>query len=99
MIQKGITDLASFSKLFAINKDYLSLLSSQRISEIQEAIALGGKLKIKYLTTSGAAVSEREVIPKELRRQGNHDYLVGYCNLRQEERSFRVDGILQLEII
>jgi len=99
LLQKGISELSSFTKLFAINKTFLDDVSGEKISQIQEAITLGGRLKIKYLTASTAAVSEREVIPKELRRQGNCDYLVGYCCLRQEERSFRIDAILHLEII
>jgi len=97
--KKGISDLSSFTKLFTINKTFLEDLAGEKKAQIQKAITLGGKLKIRYLSSSGAPVSEREVIPKELRRQGNYDYLVGFCCLRREERSFRVDGILHLEII
>jgi len=96
---KGIKDFLIFSHLFAINSHLLENLLLQRTSEIQEAIDLGVKLKIKYLSSTGAEVSEREVIPKEIKKENGSSYLVGFCNLRNDERTFRIDGILHLEIV
>jgi DNA polymerase-3 subunit epsilon len=95
---KGITDFQSFSHLFAINHKLLENINQQKISQIQEALDLGVRLKIKYLSTSGANVSEREVIPKEIKQENNRWYLVGFCCLRNEERTFRIDSILNMEI-
>ena len=95
---KNITDFADFSGLFAINQHFLDSSINHKLAEIQEAINLGVKLKIKYLSASSAEVTEREVIPKEIRQENKKSYLVGYCSLRQDERTFRVDNILQLEI-
>lgn len=96
---KGITDCDNFIKLFSINKDLLSDVNSQRIAQAQEAIDLGLKLKIKYLSSSGAQVSEREVLPRSIKHENGRSYLVGYCLLRKEERTFRIDGILHLEVL
>lgn len=96
---KGISDFAHFSNLFAINTELLEDLNAKKISQIQEAIDLGVKLKIKYLSTSGAQVSEREVLPREIRQENNTSYLTGYCCLRRDERTFRIDGILHLEVV
>jgi len=96
---KGINDFANFSNLFSINPRLLENITAQKIAQIQEAIDLGVKLKIKYISSSGAQVSEREVIPKEIKQENNRSYLVGFCHLRNEERTFRVDGILHLEVI
>jgi DNA polymerase III epsilon subunit family exonuclease len=95
---KGILDYQSFCQLFAISGGLLQDLDSQKISRIQEAIDLGVKIKIRYLSSSGAEVSEREVVPKELKQENSRSYLVGYCCLRQDERTFRIDNILSLEI-
>jgi len=97
--QKGILDFANFSNLFSINPAVLADLNNQKVAEIQEAIGLGVKLKIKYLSSSSAEVTERQVIPKEIREEQGRRYLVGHCCLRNEERSFRIDGILHLEIV
>ena len=96
---KGILDFFNFYHLFGINKNVLEDISNQRLAEIQEAIGLKVKLKIRYLSSSRAEVSEREVIPKEIKQENKRNYLVGYCCLRKEERTFRVDGILHLEIL
>ncbi len=96
---KGISDFTNFSSLFGLNSQFLDDINNQKIAKIQEAMDLGVKLKIKYLASSDAAVSEREVIPKEIKQEKNRSYLVGYCYLRNEERTFRIDGILHIEIL
>ncbi len=95
---KGIADFDSFLSLFGVNKRLAEEINNQKISRIQEAIGLGVKLKIKYIS-SNAAISEREVVPKEIVRENNRAYLLGHCCLRNEERTFRIDGILHLEIL
>jgi len=99
LTKKGITDFTSFAHLFGISPRALKDIHLQKSAEIQEAIDLGVSLKIKYLSTSSATVTEREVIPKEIREEQGRSYLVGYCCLRREERTFRIDSILHLEIM
>jgi DNA polymerase III epsilon subunit len=96
--EKQILDFVNFTSLFGIKAGFLDDVNNQKVSEIQEAITRGVSLKIKYLSSSSAQVTEREVIPKEIRKERGRTYLVGYCRLRNEERSFRVDSILHLEI-
>lgn len=96
---KGIADFEHFLGLFAVDAHFLQGLNAQKLSRIQEAIDLGVGLKIKYMASGQAQVSEREVLPKELRQENNRSYLVAFCRLRNEERTFRVDGILHLEIV
>jgi DNA polymerase III epsilon subunit family exonuclease len=94
---KEIFDFRNFLGLFSLPSAELEDINNQKISQIQEAIDSKMKLKIKYLAVSNALVSEREVLPKEVRQEKNHKYLVGYCCMRNEERSFRIDGIVSLE--
>jgi predicted DNA-binding transcriptional regulator YafY len=96
---KGIVDFMHLSNLFTINSELLENLNAKKLTRIQEAMDLGVKLKIKYLSTAGAEVSEREVIPCEIKQENKRSYLIGYCCLRNEERTFRIDGILHLEIV
>jgi DNA polymerase III epsilon subunit len=97
--QKGILEFQMFSGLFSINSRQTEDAIIQKVSQIQEAIDLGVRLKIRYLSSSGAEVSEREVIPKKISQENNRSYLVGYCCLRKDERTFRIDGILHLEVV
>jgi DNA polymerase-3 subunit alpha (Gram-positive type) len=96
---KGISSFTEFSGLFSVNQDILASFHNQKTSQIQEAINLGVGLKIKYLSSSGAEYSEREVIPKEIRQENGRYYLTGYCCLKNAERTFRIDNILHLEIL
>jgi DNA polymerase III epsilon subunit family exonuclease len=96
---KGIFDFKNFSSLFGLDSRLLTDINNQKIAEIQEAMDLKVKLKIKYLSASNAEVTEREVIPKAIKQENNRAYLVGYCCLRNEERTFRIDGILHLEVV
>jgi DNA polymerase III epsilon subunit family exonuclease len=96
---KGISDFRSFIHLFSIDQHFLESIISQKAVEIQEAIDLGVSIKIKYLSSSGAEVTEREVVPKEIKQENGCSYLIGYCCLKKEERTFRIDGILHLEVV
>ncbi|MDD2679446.1 MAG: exonuclease domain-containing protein [Candidatus Omnitrophica bacterium] len=96
---KGIVDFNKFIGLFSIDPFLLQNILAQKLARIQEALDLGVKLKIEYISASSAQVTEREVIPKEIKEENGRMYLVGYCCLRKEERSFRVDSILHIEII
>jgi DNA polymerase III epsilon subunit family exonuclease len=97
--EKGISTFLEFNSLFGQNPRTLNDINSAKLSRIQEALDLGVRLKIKYLSRLDAQISEREILPKQIKQDKNKNYLVGYCYLRNEERTFSIDGILHLEII
>lgn len=96
---KGVDDFGNFSRLFGLPSNLLDTFDNQKVAQIQEAINLGVKLKIKYLAGSTGQVSEREILPKVIIQENRQRYLIAHCSLRNEERSFRVDSILHLEIL
>jgi len=96
--RKGVDDFDNFLSLFGLGMNYTNDLNNRKIVQIQEAIDLGIKLNIRYISSSGQ-VTEREVTPKQIRQENSHYYMSGYCSLRNEERSFRIDGILHLEAV
>jgi len=96
---KGITDFQKFIGLFSINPVLLENINNQKIAQIQEALNLKAQLKIKYISVSSAQVTERQVTPKEIKQENGRSYLIGYCCLKRQERSFRVDNILHIEMV
>jgi len=96
---KGIFDTLNFTHLFSITPKAIEDLNNQKIAKIQEAIDLGVAIKMQYLSSVAAEVTEREVIPREIKQDKKNLYLIGFCNLRNDERTFRIDGILHLEIV
>jgi len=97
--EKGVDDFNNFNTLFGLSSPYIEDIRNQKISRIQEAMELKVNLKIKYISSQSAEVTERQVLPRQLKQDNNRYYLIGYCNLRKEERIFAVDGILHLEIV
>ncbi len=94
-----ITDFNKLIGLFSIDPVLLENINNQKVSQIQEAMNLRAQLKIEYISASSAQVTKRQVVPREIKRENNRDYLIGYCCLKREERSFRVDNILHIELV
>jgi DNA polymerase III epsilon subunit family exonuclease len=99
LYEKGIEDFHNFASLFGLNCRLLDDITNAKIARIQEAISLGVRLNIKYLSRANARVTSRDILPKEIKKDKGHAYLVGACYLRNEERTFRIDGILHMEIV
>ncbi|MBU0503538.1 MAG: exonuclease domain-containing protein [Candidatus Omnitrophota bacterium] len=100
LAQKGAAiNFNDFLNLFGINPAAQADSNNQKIIRIQEAIDLGFNLRIKYLSGSGLEVSLRDVAPKEIKRDKSRQYLVAHCCLRNEERTFKVSNILELEVM
>jgi len=59
---------------------------------LAQAIAAGHTLYTRYMGADGR-VSERRITPRQVTREREALYLVGYCHLRQEVRTFRVDRL------
>lgn len=96
---KGLDGFLHFYNLFGTNLKLTEDIITERMSAIQRAIDLGVKLKIRYYSGSAQEVTERKVSPKEIRQEGKAHYLVGYCHLRKDERTFKLNAILNLEIL
>jgi DNA polymerase-3 subunit alpha (Gram-positive type) len=97
--EKGIMDFNTFACVFGINTELLNDSNNRKIAKIQEAIEEGRKIKIRYLSRSDANVSEREVLPKEIKQENKRHYLIGFCCLRNDERTFRIDSILDIDTV
>jgi len=63
--------------------------------QLEEALRAQRPLFLVYVSPYGKR-TERVVVPKEIQEKGSHLYLVAYCKLRGEERSFRLDRIISL---
>lgn len=65
---------------------------------IADAITTGGTVRMEYAGgTRGAA--PREVTPRKFARRGGVAYLVAYCHLDAQEKSFRLDRVRWYEVI
>ena len=68
------------------------------LSEMSSAAQLQQRVHIQYRSTSGED-SERDFDPYGLTYYLQKWYVVGYCHLRQDLRSFRLDRIMHIETL
>lgn len=61
---------------------------------LADALASGGDLLIEYAASRGS--SRRVITPKYVTTGSSGAYVVAYCHLRHEQRTFRLDRILAM---
>lgn len=64
---------------------------------IEDAIREQRRLNITYRSAWTNAVTNRMITPLEIRRGYDRAYLIAHCHLKNEERNFRLDGIIAAE--
>jgi hypothetical protein len=64
---------------------------------LHEALQTGRLLHLRYQGAGNAAETHRVVQPLEMCYEHGHSYLRAFCHLRQSERHFRLDRIVELQ--
>jgi predicted DNA-binding transcriptional regulator YafY len=67
--------------------------------QLQHAIQAYHPVRLRYHSLKDNAVTERVIEPHSLTYGEGAWYVVGYCRLRQDERSFRLQRINHLEVL
>ncbi len=75
----------------------VKIVKDYKFKLIEEAIREQKKLNIKYQSVWHNTVTRRVITPKVLQRGYDKYYLIAHCHLKNEERNFRMDGILEAE--
>ena len=91
---ENIEDIAyskSKNRLVKQVKDY-------RMKVIEEAIRDEKKLTITYRSSWSNDVTTRTITPKKIQDGFDRSYLIAFCHLRNTERNFRVDCIVDAKI-
>lgn len=65
---------------------------------LEEAIRNRNLIKIKYLSKKGIE-TVREIEPIEVTRSRDYAYLIAFCNLKKEQKTFRIDRIMDISLI
>jgi DNA polymerase-3 subunit epsilon len=93
--QKGVLTLAD---LLAAQGGQVGLPEAEEIPlppQIEEALQSGGSLQLRYVSAAGEE-TQRVVSPFQVTADSGHLYLVAFCHLRDERRTFRLDRILDM---
>jgi DNA polymerase III epsilon subunit family exonuclease len=97
--EKGILTLDNLYSIFGSDRNLIFKINNVKISIIRQALADEARLKIKYYSLYKNELTEREVLPIKIESAKDRIFLVGKCFLRDEERNFNIDGILDLAIV
>jgi hypothetical protein len=67
------------------------------VRRLEAAIHEGQTVHLRYWAAARGEVTDRQVEPQRIEWRGEHAYLVAHCHLRGDERTFRLDRILDIE--
>jgi DNA polymerase-3 subunit epsilon len=93
--RKGVLTLAD---LLAAQGGQVGLPEAEEIPlppQIEEALQSGGSLQLRYVSAAGEE-TQRVVSPFQVTAYSGHRYLVAFCHLRDEQRTFRLDRIVDM---
>jgi DNA polymerase-3 subunit epsilon len=111
-LSDALTDRAIFFQMMDALKpenrpldEYIGIYNSpvwpndgiQLPTELGEAIYSGRRIHITYVDGDGER-SERWITPKQVLGLADYIYLQAFCHLREAERSFRLDRIVEVRV-
>ena len=83
-----------FGESFNHDSNYGSRTTpSSTVQSIERAIAIKSRIKITY-TDINEKVTYREITPSHLTKEHGIAYLVAFCHLRNEKRTFRLSRLM-----
>lgn len=65
---------------------------------LADALSAQRDVKIRYVSQVGT-INSRRVTPRYATQNGGTTYLIAYCHLRNEQRTFRLDRIMGAELV
>lgn len=77
----------------------LETVKDYKMKLIEEAIREEKRLNITYRSVWNNLVTERIVTPKKIHAGYDRSYLVAHCHLKDAERNFRLDCILDAKVV
>jgi DNA polymerase III epsilon subunit-like protein len=106
VFEKFLTDfkekgLVTLEELLFLQGGSISIPGNEEISLpplLEEALKRKGKVKIKYCSANSKE-SFRVIEPLEIASLGDYLYLLAFCYLRQEKRTFRLDRVISLQMV
>jgi predicted DNA-binding transcriptional regulator YafY len=74
-------------------------LSVPYLERLRDAIRERRRVRMRYRGRSQQEPEQRDVDPYKLVSRWGWQYCIGYCHLRQNPRTFRLDRIIELEVL
>ena len=100
IISQGIKDVEeiAYSRSGGRGAASVKRVKDYKIKLIEDAIREQKKLNITYRSSWNNEVTRRVITPRQIQDGYDRSYLVAFCHLRNGERNFRVDCIVDAEV-
>ncbi len=88
------------SKRIAIGQNFNNITTSNLLSEIQKAITDYSLIEINYKNNTDKKVTKRKIEAFAIYNSTEENWLlIAWCRLRKDFRAFRLDRIVQMQIL
>jgi proteasome accessory factor C len=98
-LEAAAGEAASVSAQVAVQVDIADDESEKLAVRIRAAIAAGRRLHLRYYVPGRDEVTDRDVDPTRLHMVEGRPYLEGWCWRAEAMRLFRLDRVLELEVL
>lgn len=95
---EGIKDIEGIAYKNRKRESPVRRVKDYKIRMIEDAIQKQKKLNITYRSAWDNRVTRRVITPREIRNGYDRSYMIAFCHMKNEERNFRVDCIVDAEM-
>jgi len=90
----GITTVEDIAYAGKKKQIFVRTIKDYKVKLIEAAIRQQKKLNITYRSAWNDKITKRTITPKKIQKGYDRSYVVAHCHLKNEERNFRLDCIL-----
>ena len=95
LIAEGVKSVEEIAAAQSRKPASIKTVKDYKLKLIEDAIRTQKKLNITYQSVWNNRVTKRVITPKEIQRGYDKSYVIAHCHLKNDERNFRLDCILE----
>jgi len=98
LFSEGVKEVEEITQVQA-KRPHLETVKDYKVKLIEDAIREQRKLNITYRSAWDNRITRRTITPKEIQKGYDRSYVVAHCHLRNGERNFRLDCIVDARVV
>lgn len=91
---EGVDSIEGIARVQTRMASSIKTVKDYKVKLLEGAIREQRKLNITYRSVWNNSITNRTITPKEIKKGYDRSYVIAHCHLKNEERNFRLDGIL-----
>lgn len=99
IMSDGIKTVEDIERYRIVKSSAINITKDYRIEIMEDAIRRQRQVLIVYRSAWNSGTTNRIISPKELMLGHDHSYVKAYCHLRKEERTFRLDCMVEVSVV